>query len=169
MSPTWWNIIDSLYLESSLCLIIHCQIIPLHLNMVITFTLILLHLHEMYVIHSLNYNQWNGKFPLESNFFNWNTAWNWQCNDSPTYWKIKLLWNLQSQINTLHDFISKHKTLSLFNSNARSLIKNNSHFQALFDQIHQENIHFDIITFCETWLNDNLCHSVNFEYYNSVF
>ena len=49
------------------------------------------------------------------------------------------------------------------------MIKNNSHFQALFDQIHQENIHFDIITFCETWLNDNLCHSVNFENYNSVF
>ena len=74
-----------------------------------------------------------------------------------------------TNLNTLSDYMKSEKTLSLFNSNARSLAKHICQFQALFKSIHNAGICFDVITFCETWLDDSLSQTVSFENYVPVY
>lgn len=59
---------------------------------------------------------------------------------------------------------------SIFNSNARSLLKHKADFDLLFDSLlHTKNFAFDIITFNETWLNTDLENLAYFNDYSSVF
>ena len=74
-----------------------------------------------------------------------------------------------TNLNTLSEYMKSEKTLSLFNSNARSLAKHESQFQALFKSIHNSGICFDVITFCETWLDDSLSQTISFENYVPIY
>ena len=60
--------------------------------------------------------------------------------------------------------------LSIFNSNARSLTKHKPDFDLLFDTLsHTKNFSFDVLTFDETWLNDDLASLLMFENYYSIY
>ena len=71
--------------------------------------------------------------------------------------------------STAKDYIGSNKSLSIFNSNSRSLVKHISQFQLVFDCIHDSEFQFDIITFCETWLDDKLENLTSFQNYTPVF
>jgi exonuclease III len=56
------------------------------------------------------------------------------------------------------------------NTNARSLVKHVGDYKVLLELIREEtNFSFDIISFCETWLNDSLEDIASIENYASVF
>jgi hypothetical protein len=62
------------------------------------------------------------------------------------------------------------RSLSIMNTNARSLIKNINNYKVLFETMNDKaNFQFDVIAFCETWLNDSLEHLVYLEGYSHVF
>ena len=58
--------------------------------------------------------------------------------------------------------------LKIFNTNARSLLKNLSHFETLFAQLSSHNFSFDILTFTETWLDPSIENFVYFENYTPI-
>ena len=74
-----------------------------------------------------------------------------------------------SNLDELAQFGSSESRLSLFNTNSRSLIKHHSQFQAVFHAIENGGVIFDVITFCETWLDDNLSPAVEFSNYTPIF
>jgi len=58
---------------------------------------------------------------------------------------------------------------TLFNTNARSLVKHKSEYDVLFKALSDySNFDFDLISFTETWLNSELESLVNFDGYTSV-
>lgn len=62
------------------------------------------------------------------------------------------------------------KYLSVMNTNARSLVKHTDDYKVLLEYVNQNaNFNFDVISFCETWLNDSLEDLVTMENYSSVF
>jgi hypothetical protein len=62
------------------------------------------------------------------------------------------------------------RKLSIFNSNARSLVKHKSEYDSLFGSLFESNkFAFDILTFTETWMNDDLENIVQFDNYVSCF
>jgi len=75
--------------------------------------------------------------------------------------------SLQNALNSSK--LSENSVLSVFNTNARSLAKHISQFQALFESYHESGIVFDVLSFCETWLNDDLACLTSFNGYNSIF
>ena len=74
-----------------------------------------------------------------------------------------------SGLDEIAKFNNSQNKLSLFNSNARSLMKHHNQFQAVFESIKREGVTFDVITFCETWLDDNLSPATEFTNYTPVF
>ena len=59
--------------------------------------------------------------------------------------------------------------ISIFNTNCRSLPKNKSSYDLLFETLSiSNNFHFDIITFCKTWLSPDLEQLVNFSGYSKT-
>jgi hypothetical protein len=65
--------------------------------------------------------------------------------------------------------IEKDK-ISIFNSNARSLIKHKSDYDILFDTLaHKKQFAFDILTLSETWLNEDLETLAYFDNYKGIF
>lgn len=60
--------------------------------------------------------------------------------------------------------------LTIFNTNARSLLRHKSEYDLLLDSLSKtKNFQFDILTFCETWLDDDLENLVQFENYSGLF
>jgi hypothetical protein len=60
--------------------------------------------------------------------------------------------------------------LSIFCSNARSLLKNKSQFDTLFESLFEKYcFKFEILSFVETWLNDDLEELAHFNGYQSAF
>ena len=78
------------------------------------------------------------------------------------YYKIDNLKEIQ-------DSISYNSSISIFNSNARSLTKHISQFHVLFNSIQNIGIRFDVLTFCETWLDHESAQSISFPNYSPVF
>jgi exonuclease III len=74
-----------------------------------------------------------------------------------------------ASLKTIQNLSNPLKNLSIFNSNARSLLKHETEYKTLFDQAHNSGLNFDILTFCETWLDDNLANLVSFENYSPIF
>ena len=65
---------------------------------------------------------------------------------------------------------SQTSHLTIFNTNARSLLKHQNEFHSLFDSlVDEKNFSFDIITFCETWLDDSTQNLIEFPNYTPVF
>ena len=59
--------------------------------------------------------------------------------------------------------------LSVFNTNARSLLKHKGEYEVLFQSIKQNcNFEFDIITFTESWLDNSIEHLAKFDGYNMI-
>ena len=70
------------------------------------------------------------------------------------------------------DYVKSNKPsdISIFNNNSRSLLKNKSQYDIIFALLKQKyHFEFDIITFDETWLCNELEDLVTFENYNSVY
>ena len=66
-------------------------------------------------------------------------------------------------VNTTNNF-------SVFNSNARSLVKHKTDYNILFDTLSEtNNFCFDMLTFTESWLNDDLESLAHFKNYVGVF
>ena len=62
-----------------------------------------------------------------------------------------------------------NRYLSLYNTNSRSLSKNKPQYDVLFQSLSENfNFSFDLLTFTETWLNDELEQLINFEGYAKV-
>jgi hypothetical protein len=75
-------------------------------------------------------------------------------------------------IEQFGNYIKKFKLtdLSVYNNNARSLVKNKSQYDIFFETLRQvHNFEFDIISFDETWLCKELEDLVVFNGYTSVF
>ena len=67
--------------------------------------------------------------------------------------------------NRLHS-----ENFTIMNVNSRSLIKNISDYELLFQSFKSDKYFgFDILTFTETWLDDNLQHLISFDDYNAIF
>ena len=59
--------------------------------------------------------------------------------------------------------------ISIFNTNCRSLPKNKSSYDLLFETLSENsNFYFDVLTFCETWLSPDLEQLVNFSGYSKT-
>jgi exonuclease III len=67
-------------------------------------------------------------------------------------------------------FLSQNHShnMKIFNTNARSLLKNFNQFEILLKQLSTQNFTFEILTFTETWLNSSLEHFINFENYTPI-
>ena len=60
--------------------------------------------------------------------------------------------------------------ISIFNTNSRSLVKNHSQYEILFESLkHSHDFEFDIISFDETWLNSELQKLTDFEGYTPIY
>jgi hypothetical protein len=76
-------------------------------------------------------------------------------SDSPSlfhdsdYYDIEKFTTLVSQKDSRENF-------SLYNTNARSLLKHKSEYEILFQALRECSFDFDLITFTESWLNDDL-------------
>ena len=62
---------------------------------------------------------------------------------------------------------SQDNYLSILNVNSRSLIKNFTEYESYFKSLHPYE--FDILSFTETWLDENLQPLVQFENYRAIF
>ena len=75
-------------------------------------------------------------------------------------------------IDSLSDLTNTHNrknNISIFNTNCRSLPKNKSKYDILFETLSESNqFHFDILSFCETWLSNDLEQIANFNGYNKI-
>lgn len=69
------------------------------------------------------------------------------------------------KFNELTESLSS-KTFSILNTNARSLPKHKTEYEVLMNNI--INFHFDVLTFEETWLDENLCDYVKFKGYSMI-
>jgi hypothetical protein len=77
-----------------------------------------------------------------------------------------------SEYYSIEEFsnISSHNSISLYSTNCRSLLKNKPNYDILFHSLSQShNFSFDLLTFTETWLDDNLMQLVNFNGYSKQF
>ena len=73
------------------------------------------------------------------------------------------------QFGQLLNIYNNKDFISIFNSNSRSLPKNKQSYELLFDILRSNHqFSFDIVTFDETWLNENLEELVNFHGYTKV-
>ena len=80
------------------------------------------------------------------------------------YYDIQSFQNLITETTNLKD------KLTLFNANARSLIKHKSEFELFLSSLSENtNFEFDILSFTETWINSDLETLVNFDNYTSLF
>ena len=71
--------------------------------------------------------------------------------------------------NQLANTKNSNSNISIFNTNCRRLPKNKSSYDLLFETLSvSNNFHFDIITFCETWLSPDLEQLVNFSGYSKT-
>jgi exonuclease III len=79
------------------------------------------------------------------------------------YYDIVAFHKLLQTVNTTNNF-------SIFNSNARSLVKHKTDYNILFDTLSETNgFSFDMLTFTESWLNADLENLAQFDNYDSVF
>ena len=74
-----------------------------------------------------------------------------------------------SDLETMPNLANRNKTITVFNSNARSLLKHECEYKSLFDSISKTGMHFDIISFCETWLDVNLESLISFDDYTAIY
>ena len=80
----------------------------------------------------------------------------------------------QSKYYDIHEPISlpqEHiSSLKIFNNNARSLMSTHRQYEILLKHLtDNDNLTFDILTFTETWLDQNLENSIHFDDYSSVY
>lgn len=75
-------------------------------------------------------------------------------------------------IDEFHDLTEREKSdsLKVLNVNARSLVKNFSAYEMYFESLKSPSFDgFDIISFTETWLDDNLTQLTHLDDYSAVF
>lgn len=82
----------------------------------------------------------------------------------------------KSQYFDINDFgkltsdIPMSNSLSIMNTNARSLVKHFAEYQITVNSLYNKNFkYFDILSFTETWLDESLENLVNLDGYTSVF
>ena len=74
-----------------------------------------------------------------------------------------------SDIRTIPNFARDDQNITVFNSNARSLLKHEIEYKSLFDSLNKADLNFNIITFCETWMDTNLESLISFDGYSAVY
>jgi hypothetical protein len=76
----------------------------------------------------------------------------------------------QEEFSQLVSPQDSEKFLSIMNTNARSLVKHSSEYKVFLEMIQQSaNFSFDVISFCETWLNESLEELVTMDNYVGIF
>ena len=74
-----------------------------------------------------------------------------------------------SDLKAIPNFVRYDQNITVFNSNARSLLKHEIEYKSLFDSLSRADMHFNIITFCETWMDTNLESLISFDGYSAVY
>ena len=81
-----------------------------------------------------------------------------------------MYYDIQSFQHLITENTNPKDKLTLFNANARSLIKHKSDFELFLSSLSENtNFEFDILSFTETWANSDLETLVNFDNYTSLF
>ena len=81
-----------------------------------------------------------------------------------------MYYDIQSFQHLITENTNPKEKLTLFNANARVLIKHKSDFELFLSSLSENtNFEFDILSFTETWANSDLETLVNFDNYTSLF